>query len=84
MQPCALNDGILNKDAPYLKALPIRNFKCQLASRYFTPNYKVNTGSVKEYVKVLSSVVHFSEASLYWKKRPSLRMGNMFPSEQAV
>lgn len=84
MQSRALNHWILSKDAPYLKALPTRNFKCQQASRYVTTIYKVKTGSRKENVKFLFPVFHFFEASLYWKKRPALRMGNMFPSEKAV
>ena len=68
MQSCASNNGSLSKDEPYLNALLTRNFKCKLDSRHFTPIYKVKTGSVKENVKLLFPVVHFSEASLaYWK-----------------
>ena len=62
MQSCASNNGSLSKDAPYLNALPIRNFKCQFDSRYFTPIYKVKAGSVKKNVKLLFPVVHFFEA----------------------
>ena len=64
MQSCASNNGSLSKDAPYLNALPTRNFKCQFDSRYFTPIYKVKMGSVKKTVKLLFSVVHFFEARL--------------------
>ena len=41
----------------------MRNFKCQIDSRYFTPIYKVKTGSVEENVKLLFPV-HFFEASI--------------------
>ena len=68
MQPYASNNGSLSKDAPYLNALPTRNFKCQLDSRYFTPIYKVKTESVKKNVKLLFPVVHFFEASLAYLK----------------
>lgn len=39
-------------------------FKRQLASRYFTPIYKVTTESIKKNVKLLFPVVHCFEASL--------------------
>ena len=68
MQSCASNNGSLSKYAPYLNALSTRNFKCQLDSRYFTPIYKVKTGSVKRNVKLLFPVVHFFEASLAYLK----------------
>ena len=68
MQSCASNNGSLSKDAPYLNALPTRNFKCQFDSRYFTPIYKVKTGSVKKNVKLLIPVVHFFEARLAYLK----------------
>ena len=68
MQSCAWNNGSLSKDASYLNALPTRNFKCQFDSRYFTPIYKVNTGSVKKIVKLLFPVVHFFEARLAYLK----------------
>ena len=53
MQSCASNNGSLSKDAQYLNALSIRNFKCQIDSPYFTPIYKVKTGSIKKNVKLL-------------------------------
>ena len=68
MQSYASNNGSLSKDAPYLNALSTRNFKCKLGSRYFTPIYKVKTGSVKRNVKLLFPVVHFYEASLAYLK----------------
>ena len=64
MQSYASNNGSLSKGAPYLNALSTRNFKCQLASRYFTPINKAKTVSVKENVKLLLPVVHIYEASL--------------------
>ena len=63
MQSCASNNGSLSKDA-----LPPRNFKCQFDSRYFTPIYKVKTGSVKKNVKLLFPVVHFFKARLAYLK----------------
>ena len=68
MQSCASNNGSLSKDAPYLNALPTRNFKCQFDSRYFTPIYKVKTGSVKKNVKLLFLVVKFFEECLAYLK----------------
>ena len=68
MQSCASNNGSLSKDAPYLNALPTRNFKCQFGSRYFTPIYKVKTGSVKKNVKLLFPVVHFFAARIAYLK----------------
>ena len=44
------------------------HFKCQFDSRYFTPIYKVKTGSVKKNVKLLFPVVHFFEARLAYLK----------------
>ena len=64
MQSYALNNGSLNKGAPYLNALPTRNFKCQLDSCYFTPIYKVKTESVKKNVKLLFPVVQFLKPAL--------------------
>ena len=68
MQSCASNNGSLSKDAPYLNALPTRNFKSQFDSRYFTPIYKVKTGSVKKNVKLLFPVVHFFEVRIAYLK----------------
>ena len=68
MQSCASNNGSLSKDAPYLNALPTRNFKCQFDSRYFTSIYKVKTGSVKKNVQLLFPVAHFFEARVAYLK----------------
>ena len=85
MQSYASNNGSLNKDAPYLNALPTRNFKCQLDSRYFTPIYKVKTESVKKNVKLLFPVVHFFEASLaYLKIAFHFVSGTCFPLKKPV
>ena len=78
-----LNNGSLSKDAPYLNALSKRNFKFQLDSRYFTPIYKVNTGSVKKKVRLLFPAVPLFEASLAYLKIDLHFIGNMFPSEKA-
>ena len=59
MQSCASNNDPLSKDAPYLNALPTRNFKCQLDSCYFTSIYKVKTGSVKKNVELLFLLSQF-------------------------
>ena len=68
MQSFASNNGSLSKDAPYLNALPTRNFKCQFDSRYFTSIYKIKTESVKKNVKLLFPVAHFFEARLAYLK----------------
>ena len=68
MQSCASNNGSQGKDAPCLNALSTRNFKCQMDSRYFTPIYKVKTGSVTKNVKLLFPVVHFFEAGIAYLK----------------
>ena len=68
MQSCASNNSSLSKEAPYLNANPTRNFKSPLDSRYFTPIYKVMTGSVKKNVKLLFPVAHFFKASLTYLK----------------
>ena len=68
MQSCASNNGSLSKDAPYLNALPTRNFKCQFDSRYLTSIYKVKTGSVKKNVKLLFPVANFFKACLAYLK----------------
>ena len=68
MQSCASNNGSLSKDAPYLNALPTRNFKCQFDSRYLTSIYKVKTGSVKKNVKLLFPVANFFKARLAYLK----------------
>ena len=68
MQSCASNNGSLGKEAPCLNALRTRNFKCPLDSRYFTPIYKVMTGSVKKNVKLLFPGAHFFKASLTYLK----------------
>ena len=84
MQSCALNNDSLSEDAPFLNALPTRNFKCQFDSRYLTSIYKVKTGSVKKNFKLF-----ISRCSLFWspscllKNSFLLRIGNMFPSEKA-
>ena len=84
MQSYASN-GSLSKDAPYLNALPTRNFKCQLDSRYFSPIYKVKAESVKQNVKLLFPVVHFFEASLaYLKIALHLVSGAYFPLKKPV
>ena len=85
MQSYALNNGSLNKGAPYLNALQTRNFKCQLDSCYFTPIYKVKTESVKKNVKLLFPVVHFFEASLaYLKITLHFVSGTCFPLKKPV
>ena len=85
MQSYASNNGSLNKDAPYLNALPTRNVKCQLDSRYFTPIYKVKTESVKKNVKLSFPVVHFFEASLtYLKVVFHFVSGTCFPLKKPV
>ena len=68
MQSCASNNGSLSKDAPYLNALPTRNFKCQFDSRYLTSIYKVKTGSVKKNVKLLFPLANFFKARLAYLK----------------
>ena len=85
MQSYALNNGSLNKGAPYLNALPTRNFKCQLDSCYFTPIYKVKTESVKKNVKLLFPVVHFCEASpAHLKIAVHFVWGTCFPLKKPV
>ena len=85
MQSYASSNGLLSKDAPYLNALPTRNFKCQLDSRYFTPIYKVKTESDKKNVKLLFPVVHFFEASLaYLKIALHFLSGTSFPLKKPV
>ena len=68
MQSCASNNGSLSEDAPYLNALPTRNFKCQFDSRYLTSIYKVKTGPVKKNEKLLFPVDHVFEARLAYLK----------------
>ena len=83
MQSCASNNGSPSKDAPYLNALSTRNFKCKLGSRYFTPIYKVKTGSVKRSQSFISRCSPFWSQSRLLKNRSSLRIGNHFPSDKA-
>ena len=68
IQSCASNNGSLSKEAPYLNALQTHNFKSPMDSRYFTPIYKVMTGSVKKNVKLLFPVAHFFKVSLTYLK----------------
>ena len=85
MQSYASNNGSLSKGAPYLNALPTRNFNCQLDSHYCSLIYKVKTKSVKKNIKLLFPVVHFFEASLaYLKIALHFLSGTSFPLKKPV